>query len=578
MLNALDNLPEDPVELRRVTELLASEVKAQALMIEKLQHQLHGANRHRFGSKSEGMDQLQLFAENEEIAEAAVKAAETAPAEPIELKEKPGRKPLPDHLERIEQVLSVGEDCPECGGDLSKPGEDITEELEYIPGRFVVNKITRPRMACRRCEAISQAPMPSRPIERGRPGPGLLAHVLVSRFADHLPLYRQSQIYAREGVDLDRSTMADWVGKSVPIRLSPTPTTSRVLPVARVKLGVSGSGDIASDSEQGPEGVERAEPPVEAEGELVEVGLEVLVAHAVMNATQPRLQVGEDEMNDRQILLSDLGVASLGDGEVFVAALGEAGIAGPIVGDDRRTRSNGALDKAAERFRAAVWHDSESDTSGVATALPLIELGSRLALSHFNGAGDKKLVVNAPALAARAAADPGFVDFDMVAGLAADAVLIRPNHTSAELVEDLKGGFVTGKPDLALELCGRHAGRLAGNQIGRPEPYAQRRMGALHDRPRRQPGVAAALSTAQDAGPAGEAERLCRRLAMGADEPVTPPRLLQVGGTGRVIREKSLKLGKRPRKRKVFALRNIHPRFVRLPSHSTPHPTYSGCG
>ena len=80
MLNALDNLPEDPVELRRVTELLASEVKAQALMIEKLQHQLHGANRHRFGSKSEGMDQLQLFAENEEIAEAAVKAAETAPA------------------------------------------------------------------------------------------------------------------------------------------------------------------------------------------------------------------------------------------------------------------------------------------------------------------------------------------------------------------------------------------------------------------------------------------------------------------------------------------------------------------
>ncbi len=104
MLNALDNLPEDPVELRRVTELLASEVKAQALMIEKLQHQLHGANRHRFGSKSEGMDQLQLFAENEEIAEAAVKAAETAPAEPIELKEKPRRKPLPDHLERIEQV------------------------------------------------------------------------------------------------------------------------------------------------------------------------------------------------------------------------------------------------------------------------------------------------------------------------------------------------------------------------------------------------------------------------------------------------------------------------------------------
>ena len=171
MLNALDNLPEDPAELRQVTELLAAEVKAQALMIEKLQHQLHGANRHRFGSTSESLDQLQLFAENEEIAKAATEVEETAPAEPEDPKEKPRRKPLPDHLDRVEQILSAGEDCPECGGDLSKLGEDTTEELEYIPGRFVVNKIIRPRMACRRCEAISQAPMPSRPIERGRPGP-----------------------------------------------------------------------------------------------------------------------------------------------------------------------------------------------------------------------------------------------------------------------------------------------------------------------------------------------------------------------------------------------------------------------
>ncbi len=214
MLNVLDNLPEDPNELRYVSTLLAAEVKALTLKVEQLQHQLHGANRHRFGSTSESMDQLQLFVENEEIAKAATEVVETAPSEPVEPKGQPKRKPLPDHLDRIEQVLSAGEDCPECGGDLSKLGEDVNEELEYIPGRFVVNKITRPRMACRRCEAISQAPLPSRPIERGRPGSGLLAHVLVSKFADHLPLYRQSQIYAREGVDLDRSTMADWVGKS----------------------------------------------------------------------------------------------------------------------------------------------------------------------------------------------------------------------------------------------------------------------------------------------------------------------------------------------------------------------------
>ena len=201
-------------------------LKALSMKVEQLQHELHGARRHRFGSKSEGMEQLQLFTENEEIAQATTRIKQTPPTEPAAPKEKPKRKPLPllghvnmpcqamEHLGRIEQVLSIGEDCPECGGDLSKLGEDVTEELEYIPGRFVVNKIIRPRMACRRCEAISQAPLPPRPIERGRPGPSLLAHVLVSKFADHLPLYRQSQIYAREGVDLDRSTMADWVGKS----------------------------------------------------------------------------------------------------------------------------------------------------------------------------------------------------------------------------------------------------------------------------------------------------------------------------------------------------------------------------
>ncbi len=113
----------------------------------------------------------------------------TARAEP---KDKPKRKPLPADLPRNEQVLSPGDACGKCGGKLKTLGEDVTEELEYVPGRFVVNRIVRPRMACSCCEAICQAPLPSRPIERGRPGPGLLAHVLVSKYGDHLPLYRQS--------------------------------------------------------------------------------------------------------------------------------------------------------------------------------------------------------------------------------------------------------------------------------------------------------------------------------------------------------------------------------------------------
>ena len=250
MIKDLDITPEDPEELRAVNRLLqrfdfslrhhgsqiafdrkgeaencdsninrnalANEVKSQALLIEKLKHQLAGQNRHRFGVRSESLDQLNLtFEEDEAIAEAA--SEQTQPETPS-AEDKPSRqhsrKPLPDHLDRHDEVLSPGEDCTRCGGKLKTLSEDVTEELEYVPGRFVVNRIVRPRKACSGCEAIVQSPLPSRPIERGRPGPGLLAHVLVSKYADHLPLYRQSQIYAREGIDLDRSTMADWVGRS----------------------------------------------------------------------------------------------------------------------------------------------------------------------------------------------------------------------------------------------------------------------------------------------------------------------------------------------------------------------------
>lgn len=216
MLNDLDIGSDDPSELRRANALLAAEVKSQALLIEKLQHQLAGHNRHRFGSKSESLDQLSLtFEEDEQIAASA--KAQTDPMPAVQEDKPPrqhSRKPLPDHLDRQEHVLSPGEQCSHCGGTLKTLGEDVTEELEYVPGRFVVNRIVRPRKACADCETFAQSPQPTRPIERGRPGPGLLAHVLVSKYADHLPLYRQSQIYARDGVDLERSTLSDWVGRS----------------------------------------------------------------------------------------------------------------------------------------------------------------------------------------------------------------------------------------------------------------------------------------------------------------------------------------------------------------------------
>ena len=213
MLDEIVPLPEDPEELRAFTARLLAEVKAQAILIEKLRHQLAGHRAHRFGASSETAEQLQLALETSEIAAAAMTARLRLPD--VEEKGQPKRRPIPDHVPRMEVELSPAADaCAECGGKLRRIGEDVTEELEYVPGRFIVNRIVRPRLACTCCERFVQAPLPSRPIERGRPGPGLLAHVLVGKYADHLPLYRQSQIFERDGLDLDRSTLADWVGKS----------------------------------------------------------------------------------------------------------------------------------------------------------------------------------------------------------------------------------------------------------------------------------------------------------------------------------------------------------------------------
>ncbi len=217
MLETPQTLPSDPDELRTVAEQLHDLARSQALKIEKLEHQLAGHRKARFGSKSESLDQLafDLQEDREIAAAAAIPHMETSQIND----DKPGKRrhsraPLPDHLERQSEVLSPGETCADCGGSLRALGEDVTQELEYIPGRFVVREIVRPRMACNCCEAFAQAPLPSRPIERGRAGPGLLAHVLVGKYCDHLPLYRQSEIYAREKVDLHRSTLTDWVGRS----------------------------------------------------------------------------------------------------------------------------------------------------------------------------------------------------------------------------------------------------------------------------------------------------------------------------------------------------------------------------
>src|ERR1700691_3452970 len=172
-----------------------------------------------FGRSSEKLDrqieQLELRLEALQQNDAETVAAMPEKIATVELAARSVRRPLPAHLPReVRTHLPKQKTCPDCGGELRKLGEDVSELLERIPSRFQVIRHVRVKLACACCERIVQAAAPSRPIERGIAGPGLLAHVLVSKYGDHLPLYRQSEIYAREGVELDRATLADWVGGS----------------------------------------------------------------------------------------------------------------------------------------------------------------------------------------------------------------------------------------------------------------------------------------------------------------------------------------------------------------------------
>ncbi len=233
------DLPSDPDALRAFalacqSELAAASAELQAaklavqlrtLEIEKLKFQIAKLRRMQFGRSSERLtgqlEELELRLEELEAGEAEEISKAAAEDQPLPLREgvRPKRKKLPDHLPRQQVVHEPEHDgactCPACGGDMARLGEDVTEVLDYVPGRFRVIRHVRPKYACRHCDAITQAAAPALPTPRGRAAPGMLAHLLVSKYTDHLPLYRQSEIYAREGVDLDRSTLSDWVGQAV---------------------------------------------------------------------------------------------------------------------------------------------------------------------------------------------------------------------------------------------------------------------------------------------------------------------------------------------------------------------------
>jgi transposase len=216
-LDTLDVEALKALILAQHAQLLAHETEIEhlKLLLAKLRHR-------QFGRKSERLDQqieqLELRLEDLEASQAEHLVAGPDPVAPeaaasVTPPRRPARKPLPVHLPRQTKTYAPEQSaCPACGGSLRPLGEDVSEMLEYVPAHFEVIRLVRPKLSCTCCEQVVQAPAPSRPIERGLAGPGLLAHVLVAKYADHLPLYRQAEIYARSGLELERSTLADWVG------------------------------------------------------------------------------------------------------------------------------------------------------------------------------------------------------------------------------------------------------------------------------------------------------------------------------------------------------------------------------
>jgi len=207
MQGTIDTQLDTVNALREQLTTRTTEIAHLKLLIAKLQRQ-------QYGRKSEKLDrqieQLELRLE-ELVADEGVTDAQPAKLTPE--RKASERTPLPGHLLREERIMEPEQQtCPACGGALKPLGEDIAEQLEIVASAFKVIRTIRKKKACSCCDVIVQPAAPSRPIERGIAGPGLLAHILVAKYADHIPLYRQAVIFERAGIELDRSTMARWVG------------------------------------------------------------------------------------------------------------------------------------------------------------------------------------------------------------------------------------------------------------------------------------------------------------------------------------------------------------------------------
>jgi transposase len=213
----LDHLPHDTALLHQLVRDLAARVEQRDGEIEKLRLIVRQLQRGQFGPRSERLDpdQLQLGLEDlgADIARAETGQLPPAAADKTNCENRPRRLAFPEHLPREEVKLDLNtRACPGCGGALHPIGETTSEMLDWVPASLRIIRTRRPKYGCRACGTIHQVAAPERLIAKGMATPGLIAQVLVSKYGDHMPLYRQARILASHGVELDRSTLANWVG------------------------------------------------------------------------------------------------------------------------------------------------------------------------------------------------------------------------------------------------------------------------------------------------------------------------------------------------------------------------------
>ena len=209
-------LPDDPTALKQMLVDLQMQLETEKRLNQTLTLRLQALLRQRFGRSSEKQQdnaQLDLLIEDTETAIAATDLPSTD--KPASRAVTRARQPLPAHLPRtVKQQAPASCDCPDCGKAMKAIGEDTSELLDVVPAQYRVIKLVRPKYSCKACERIVQAPAQERVIDKGMASSALIAQVIVDKYADHLPLYRQAERFKREGIDLDRSTLAGWVGRA----------------------------------------------------------------------------------------------------------------------------------------------------------------------------------------------------------------------------------------------------------------------------------------------------------------------------------------------------------------------------